>query len=232
MQDIGFDIISDLNLQPDDSFNWENKATSLYCILAGNVSYNLRTVLQVLVHLSTLYQGVFYIPGVLEYETAKTIPSRMQELSVICDNIPNVCLLHQHVAIIDGIAIIGANGWGSTDEQSNISLPIRTATRYEDELYLGSSLDKLQRHLDVKKIIVVTSAVPRSELYFGEIPKSEEDQIPICETLEADTENKVSHWVFGTYNKTVDTTIGNVNYVNNPYTKLSPYWAKRISILI
>ena len=46
MQDIGFDIISDLNLQPDDSFNWENKATSLYCIVAGNNSSDLRTVIQ------------------------------------------------------------------------------------------------------------------------------------------------------------------------------------------
>jgi hypothetical protein len=33
---IGFDLISDLNLSPNDSFNWENKATSLYCIIAGN----------------------------------------------------------------------------------------------------------------------------------------------------------------------------------------------------
>ena len=38
MIDIGFDVISDLNLKRNDSFNWENKATSLYCILSGNIS--------------------------------------------------------------------------------------------------------------------------------------------------------------------------------------------------
>ncbi len=38
MLDIGFDIIGDLNLEPNDSFNWENKPTSLYCVLSGNVS--------------------------------------------------------------------------------------------------------------------------------------------------------------------------------------------------
>ena len=35
MIDIGFDIIGDLNLEPNDSFNWEDKPTSLYCILTG-----------------------------------------------------------------------------------------------------------------------------------------------------------------------------------------------------
>ena len=35
---LGFDIISDLNLSIDDTFTWEDKPTSLYCIVAGNVS--------------------------------------------------------------------------------------------------------------------------------------------------------------------------------------------------
>ena len=58
MQDIGFDVISDLNLSAEDSFNWEGKATSLYCIVAGNVSSDLRTVLQTLTHVGRFYQGV------------------------------------------------------------------------------------------------------------------------------------------------------------------------------
>ena len=60
MQDIGFDVIGDLNLSINDSFNWENKATSLYCIVAGNISTNLRVVRQTLLHLGQFYQGVFY----------------------------------------------------------------------------------------------------------------------------------------------------------------------------
>jgi hypothetical protein len=46
----------------------------------------------------------------------------------------------------------------------------------------------------------------------------------------ADTEHKVSNWAFGTYKKNVDTVINDINYVTNPYYKLNPYWAKRISI--
>ena len=52
MNTIGFDLISDLNLSPEDSFNWEGKATSLYCIIAGNISEDLRTIKQTLSHLS------------------------------------------------------------------------------------------------------------------------------------------------------------------------------------
>ena len=63
MIDIGFDIIGNLNLEPNDSFNWIDKPTSLYCILTGNVSSDMKTVTQTLVHLSQQYQGVllFYI---------------------------------------------------------------------------------------------------------------------------------------------------------------------------
>ena len=86
-QDIGFDVLSDLNLNPNDSFNWENKASSLYCILAGNISSNIRTVAQVLVHLSKHYQGVFYVPGDLEYKTTDSIPNRTNELMMLCESI-------------------------------------------------------------------------------------------------------------------------------------------------
>ena len=49
---IGFDVISDLNLDAEDSFDWEGKATSLYLIIAGNISSDLRVIHQTLVHLS------------------------------------------------------------------------------------------------------------------------------------------------------------------------------------
>ena len=71
MQDIGFDIIGELFINPNDSFNWENKATSLYCIVTGNISSDMRVLVQVLAHLSKFYQGIFYVPGKLEYETSE-----------------------------------------------------------------------------------------------------------------------------------------------------------------
>jgi len=198
MQEIGFDIISDLNLDPNDSFNWENKATSLYCIVAGNISSNLRTVIQVLLHLSTKYQGVFFVPGRLEYETSDNFAKRTEELSSIAQGIPNLVMLYQNVIVVDGIAILGSNGWGN-----------------------------IETTLDFRN-----TAVPNEDLYFGEKPDNTVDQMPLYNILTADTEKKVSHWVFGTYNKPVDTTIDEINYLSNPYHRYGPYWAKRLTVLI
>lgn len=231
-QDIGFDVISDLVLSPNDSFNWENKASSLYCILAGNVSSEVRTVAQVLVHLSKYYQCVFYVPGELEYETADDIASRTAELIALCNAIPNICMLHQHVAVLDGVAIMGVNGWGDSREFSGLQDFVKTAARLEDLAYLKYTLQKLQRHLDVKKIVVVTSGVPTPELFFGEEPSAAYDQIPLTATLVSDTEHKVKHWVFGTYSKIVDTTLNEINYLNNPLIPNSPYWAKRLTVTV
>lgn len=232
MQVIGFDILSELKLDPEESFNWENKATSLYCIVTGNISSNVRTVLQTLAHLSRFYQGVFYVPGYLEYETSGgNLPLRTEELeTLITTNIPNVVVLHQNVVIVDGIAILGANGWDDTAPKGMLLEAIHTQSRYDDIAYLHQSIKKLQKHLDVKKIMVVTNAVPRDDLYFGEKPELSNNQIPLYASMASDTEEKVSHWVFGSYDKPVDAHIEGVNYVNNPYIRKSPYWAKRIDI--
>jgi hypothetical protein len=232
MQEIGFDIISDLNLKPNDSFNWENKATSLYCIVAGNISSNLRTVIQVLLHLSSKYQGVFFVPGKLEYETAESLAGRTEEFNSIAQGIPNLVMLYQNVIVVDGIAILGCNGWGNIENTLDRRNTAMTAAKYEDFTYLLKCLEKLQRHLDVKKIVIVTSAVPAEELYFGEVPENVVDQIPLKEILVADTEKKASHWIFGTYNKPVDTTVNEIHYLSNPYSKYGPYYAKRIAISI
>lgn len=232
MKEIGFDIISDLNLDPDQSFNWENKASSLYCLVAGNVSSNVRTVVQVLTHLSQFYQGVFYVPGSLEYETSISIPKRLKEINVVCSDLQNVCLLYKQVAIIDGIAIIGANGWNDAGNITKLGVLFKSAAREQDRIYLNNSISKLQKHIDIKNIIIVTNAVPDDYLYFGEIPQQDIDQIPLCEILENDLEHKVTHWVFGSYKKSVDTYVNGINYINNPYQAKSPYWPKRLSISI
>ena len=232
MQEIGFDVISDLNLNPNDSFNWENKATSLYCIVAGNISSNLRTVMQVLIHLSSKYQAVFFVPGKLEYEQCDSLLTRTKELLAISDGIPNVSILHNNVIVVDGVALLGSNGWGNiqnTLDSKNITM---TAAKYEDFTYLVSCLSKLQKHLDVKKVVVITSAVPKEELYFGEVPANVVDQIPLYNILESDTEKKVTHWIFGTYDKPVDATIDNINYISNSKNQYGPYHAKRLSISI
>lgn len=232
MIDIGFDIISDLNLSPNDSFNWENKATSLYCIVAGNVSDDLRTLKLTLTHLARFYQGVFYVPGTLEYDVDTSIPARLEELLRVVNSIPRVCLLHQHVATIDGVAIVGINGWNNASDGVTNNNVLKIFARETEFDYLSRSITRLQRHLDIQKIIIVSNAVPHNDLFFKEQPEYADYQTALCEILSSDTEHKVSHWVFGSYDKSVDTNIGYVNYVNNPKGDINPYWAKRLSVSV
>lgn len=226
---IGFDLISDLNLAPEDTFNWENKATSLYCVVAGNISSDLRIVVLVLNHLARFYQGVFYVPGELEFENAEDFNKRMSEIARCCKRIRNVALLYHNVVIIDGVAILGVNGWVTNvfGEERYVDTKEQ---RYNDFLYLKNSIEKLQKHLDVKKILVVTSSVPAHNLYFGELHPDIELLPELNMVLVTDSESKIKNWAFGTYKKIVDTKINDVNYVSNPYVKNNPYWAKRIEV--
>lgn len=225
--DVGFDVISDLNLAPGDAFNWEGKSTSLYCIVAGNISNDLQVIITTLFHLSRCYHGVFYIAGALEYEGVEDIAARTRDLERLGVIIKNLAFLHNHVVIIDGVAIMGANCWSGLD--SALDESIIDTFRYEDLSYLGKSVEKLQLHLDVKKIVVVTGSTPSRELLFGEEASGEWNLAPnMC--LVNDTEQKVSHWVYGNYKKEVDITLHDINYVCNPSANKSPYWPHRISV--
>ena len=228
---IGFDIISDLNLTNGNNFDWENKATSLYCIIAGNISNDLSIVQNTLTKLSNYYQGVFFIPGFLEYENSSDVELRTVELTKICKRISNVALLYQHVVVIDGIAIIACTGWFDHLENHDTELANNIKIlQIEDLHYLKNSLEKLQKHLDVVKIVVVTNSVPNAGLYFGEVPENVNTKIPLNIVLMADTMKKVSHWIFGSHKKIVETEYNGINYLNNPCHGKNPYWAKRIDL--
>jgi hypothetical protein len=228
--EIGFDLISDLDLDPEESFNWEGKATSLYCLVAGNISYDLRTVFQTLSHLSRFYQGIFYVPGLLEYKTTVNYNIRTKEIETLVKRLPKVALLYHHVVIIDGIAILGVNGFNA-DNPDDIDHQLITA-RLDDIAYLNKSVAKLQTHLDVKQILIMTACVPRKQLYFGKIPEHVDDHIYPDYCFQSDTEMKITHWAFGGTQTETDTVYQSVKYFNNPYKKVGPYWPKRISLEI
>lgn len=232
MEDIGFDVISDLNLASNEPFKWTNKVTSLYCIVAGNISSDILKIASVLSHLASLYQGVFYVPGTLEYEETTSISQRIKELSRICEGIPGVCLLYHQVAFINGVAVVGINGWEDHEGFSVYNIHKATA-RHDDLSYLSKSINKLQKHVDVKNIIVVSNAVPRDDLYFGTKPEIKSlDPTPLVEALETDIERKTTHWVYGSNELSADTYLDTVHYISNPYLRTNPYWAKRISVTL
>ena len=232
MNTIGFDLISDLNLSPEDNFNWEGKATSLYCIIAGNISEDLYTIKQTLSNLSKFYQGIFYTLGSLEYHNTSDVVKRTNEIRKACHSIRNLAIMHHHVVVVDGIAVLGANGWYGNTAHDEETASILEVHRNEDILYLKNTIERLQKHLDVKKIVIVSNSVPGIDLYFGEHPETVDIQLNLNIALIADTENKVSHWLYGTYGKVVDTNINDINYINNSSFKRNPYWAKRIAIQI
>lgn len=225
----GFDLISDLELQDTDNFDWEGKPTSLFCLVAGNVSENLRVLQKTLKTLSKCYQGVFFIDGALENPDINFRDTRVDELMKLCSSIHNVVYLHNNVVIVDGIALVGINGWSDnvlvyTDADSFQA----KCNRYEDIVYLQKTLEKLQLHVDVKKIVIISSSIPSPSFYFGE--SSSKDEMYPVNALPTDTEGKVCHWFFGTYNKMVDMNLNNINYINNPKLGREPYYAKRIEI--
>ena len=243
MIDIGFDVIGDLNLEPNDSFNWHEKPTSLYCILTGNISTDMRTVTQTLVHLSQQYQGVFFTPGTLEYETAKgDINKRTSQLVSIAQKVPNIVILHHNIVIVDGVAVIGSNCWETAHEPgTSISIDDLKYNQYrlDDMGFLHSTIEKLQRHLDVKQIVIITNAVPNTNCYFGETPKYVGDQVPLDTVLNADTEGKVTHWVYGSYSKPVEATLllprkTDLTVVTNPLIgkNVKQFYPKRITISV
>ena len=228
---IGFDLISDLNLSENDDFNWENKPTSLYCLIAGNISSDIKTVEKTLKHLSSVYYGVFYVPGTLEFSAIMDYRRRNNEISRMCKRLNNVAFLHHHVVIVDGIAILGCTGYYGTENIEEFET-LHKVNMFDDLVYLKNSIERLQKHLDVKKILILTNTIPNQFLYFGKVPN---DIITIPElsmTLFSDSEAKVECWAYGSYTDIVDTKIANINYVCNPGNGRNPYWAKRIDIEI
>ena len=227
--EISFDLIGDLNLDPEESFNWENKATSLYLLIAGNISDDLRTIQQTLQHLSQFYQGILYVPGLAEYSASVDHEDRTREIYAAIKRIPNVTFLYHHVIVIDGVAVLGTNGW-SLDNLSHLDGEV-IKSRFEDIVYLSKSIQRLQTHGDIKKIMLLTSCIPGRHLYFGEEPSYIEDEFIFPDyCLKADTELKVTHWAFGGTRIVTNTMQDGITYINNPYTRNSPYWPARIAI--
>lgn len=227
---VGFDIISDLNLTGTEIFDWEGKPTSLFCLIPGNISSDITVVRKTLLHLRNFYQGVFFIDGYLENSDVIMKEERISELEQMCSMIKNVVYLHNSVAIVDGVALVGINGWGEdTNTFNTLNMLHSKANRYEDIMYLEKTIERLQLHKDVSRIVILSNCIPAPELYYGESYLHHDNLFP-SNVLYTDTEDKIAKWVYGTTDKMVDTVIHGVNYVNNPKHDKNPYYPKRIDI--
>jgi hypothetical protein len=226
------DLISDLNLTSADQFDWTEKATSLFCVVAGNISDDLKVLESVLGHLSKNYRGVFFIDGSLEHKNLENYESRILDIKTICDDIDGVVYLYNHVVILNGVAFIAANGWYGNRKNIDTFEDLEYVERYmtEDVEYLSASIKKLQTHQDVKKIVVVTNSMPSDYLGFNSPNVNFSGVLKPALGLVFDTNYKVENWLFGTNDIEVDVTLANRRYVNNPVVSGLLYFPKRIVI--
>lgn len=226
------DLISDLDLLDNEDFNWEGKPTSLFCAVAGSISHNLKKVHQVLSHLGSIYRGVLYIDGKLEHQDLFHYENKINQLKLLCDPIPNVIYLHNHVIILNQVAFIAINGWYNSNYQQlpEVERSIVDRLRMQDLDYLNKTLRSLQHHPEAKRICVISSSLPSEQLTFKDPDNDLPDPVGIIMALLNDEFNKVDHWLFGSYNKIIDGTYNNRRYVNNPKFYNLPYWPKRINL--
>ena len=226
------DLISDLNLTETDQFDWTGKATSLFCVVAGNVSDDLDVLRRTLDHLSSNYHGVFFIDGSLEHNELQNYEIRVLEIKELCDSLNNVVYLHNHVVILNNIAFIGSNGWYGNRhiyreiEDESYVLAYRTA----DLAYLSNSIKRLQHNKEVKRIVMVTNSLPNQQMAFGSPHIELPPELYPSLSLIFDETHKVRKWLFGTRDITVDVDVDRIQYANNPVQPNILYWPKRIEV--
>ena len=143
------------------------------------------------------------------------------------------------MVIVNGVAILGTNGWFGFDFDLGIDASqvdqwcqenyymSATATKNiarlsnTDASYMIDSVQKLQRHTDVRKIVMVTHTVPDPALIAHDIDLDGSMKFNVMgnrlmmQAMAADTENKIHTWCFGHYHGSVDQTRSGIRFVNN-----------------
>lgn len=257
-----FDLISDLHVEPGEQFDWNGQQTSLYCVVAGDIARDRDTLLETLRHISSCYLGTLYIDGNDEHRDHMTdIDASYAELSEELQKIPGLIYLHNNVVVIDGIAFIGVNGWWNFHFNTDLELAdcvrwycdyvsvdhvvaYQTVQKaYNDAAYLSSTIRRLQKHPDVKSIIIVSHTVPTPELTDHDTDLVDQLRYNcvgnphLLRSLEHDTANKVSMWCFGHYHRAMDREINSIQFISNPRGRINtpwcqnPYFARRIEVI-
>lgn len=241
MMQFTIDLISDLHLESwQQPLVWTGMATSPYCLVLGDVTADRELLTIFLTHLGQCYHAVFYVDGNNEHKgRMNDLTDSYKDLSNLLEKIPNVVYLQDNVVIVDGVAILGTNGWWGFDFDLSVS-PEQSALWYQEKTQLDSSaahnirkastadanymiasVKKLQTYCDVKKIIMATHTVPDNRLIQHDISLDGTLRFNcmgnsfMTHALYMDTEKKIHTWCFGHYHGNVDQTREGVRYVNN-----------------
>ena len=251
---LAFDLISDLHIETwDQPFDWSGMATSMLCLVTGDVSKDRQVLIDTLTHLGECYRAVFYIDGNDEHRnTYQDLGTSYRTLAEDISSIPNVTYLQDNVVIVDGIAFLGTNGWWNFDFDDQIdydetrqwfedrygltSMETNSieAMAFQDFAYLTKSVERLQKHADVKRIVLATHTVPMVGLIDhdveldGQYRKNCTGNSHILRALTNDTENKVAAWCFGHYHSAIDRTIHGIRFVSNCRGRGDTTWKKSV----
>lgn len=249
-----FDLISDLHIETwGGDFDWQGKATSPVCVVAGDIAKDRSIVINALRHLGQCYQAVFYIDGNDEHaESLENLSSSYQDLSSKISKIPNVVYLQDNVIVIDGVAVLGTNGWWGFD--FDLAIDSETSVDWckqkfsitdtavnsisqmatNDSMYMNSSIKRLQTHKDVKKIVMVTHTVPDPALIAHDIGLSNNVAMNVMgnrymmQALAQDTEHKIHTWCFGHYHGSIDQIRSGIRFVNNCRGRADTMYAQHV----
>ena len=244
-----FDLISDLHIESwPDGFDWTHRATSPWCVVAGDVARERDNLKSALTHLAQCYQAVFYIDGNDEHHGRfENFAGSYQEIKDITSGIPGVVYLQDNVVIMNDVAILGTNGWWGYDfdkTQDQVAVMDWWCTTFGlaehvpmvihgmnrgDAVYMHRSLVKLQTE-DVKHIVIVTHTVPDPRLVQHDPQLVSTPMFNIMgnrhmtAALSGDILNKVHTWCFGHYHGSVDQIHEGVRYVNNCRGRMNTPW--------
>lgn len=223
-----FDLISDLYLEEWPNTDWSTEATSLIAVVAGDLSPDLDHTVYELKKISKNYRQVLYIDGDLEHQGhLSDVEQTRAYLSQKLNSTKNITYMHEHVLIINHVAFIAANLWWSPGE-STTSIndygwmeEMQMLTLHHDDLnYMRYTVQKIQDCRDIQKCVLISHTVPNRELILG--PASQNLFSDASDWVEIeDRMNKISTWCFGHWNRLVNTTVNNCQYVSNPKSRPS-----------
>lgn len=253
MSEISFDLISDLHIETWPEFDWLDQPTSPYCIIAGDVARDPAKIKETLKYLGKCYRAAFYIDGNDEHGLKFTeLGASFKELNKLIARIPHVVHMRENVVIINGVALVAVNGWWTFDldpsideEETKVIFGKKWSLEraqvdaiadfaYHDAAYLLRTIMKMQTHIDVKKIIVVSHTVPRADLIAHDIDLANTWRFNctgnphMIRALDMDTEKKITTWCFGHYHGSVDRVINGVRYVNNYRGRGDTQWKQPV----
>jgi hypothetical protein len=251
MTSILCDLISDIHVDERALPDWSDQATSPFCIVAGDVARNRNTLKETLTHLGQSYQQVFYVDGNDEHrDYLDNIDASYEHLVDMLMTIPNVVYLRNDIVVLNGIALVSANGWWNFDFESghNIDETLKGYCEYvgvtrrqalkiidhaqEDVAYLINSVKKVQVHTDITAVVMVTHTLPCSWLISHDIALAGTERVNcignqhMTRVFDVDFENKIKMWCFGHYHLDINRELNGVQYTSNVRGRYGTPWFK------